>query len=244
MQLKMRFYSSLGGVLLFGNLLASGEEPGQPNRLRFSARPTDAEIFGARVFDEPLVPLSAEPHAVENRALADAIQNYADRSTPDDCSGLVAFVENFPNSRWSGPLLIHLGTEYYNYGYFSRALDAWERAWKACEKVHYAAAKAESDRALGELARMYSKLGRMAELSQLLQSTRDRDLEGPATQLIHAAKNALWMMQHKPDYCFQCGPLALDRILRSVDPAKAGSPFLQDCKSPTNGFALPEVAGF
>ena len=216
----------------------------RPPGLAFSAEPADAEIFNARVFDEPLVPSDGRPRSQENRALAAALEAYANRATQDDCSSLVSYLEAFPNSRWSGPLLLHLGTEYYNYGYFSRALDAWERAWKLFQNVHYSPAKAEADRALGELARIYSKLGRMAQLSQLLQSTKDRDLDGPATQLIHAAKDALWMMENKPDYCFQCGPLALDRILRTVDPSKAGNPLLQSFKSPTNGFALPEVAGF
>ncbi len=218
-------------------------EPANPPReLRFSPEPTDAEISAARVFDEPLVPVDAQPVGEENQALAAALTAYAMRATPDDCSRLAAYLEAFPNSRWSGPLLLHLGTEYYNYGYFSKALGAWEGAWQQLEPVRHAPAKPEADRALGELARMYSRLGRVAELSRLLEASGDRDLAGPATQLIHAAKGALWMMQNKPDYCFRCGPLAVDRILMRLDPSRAQSPVLEEYKSTTNGFSLPQVA--
>src|SRR5436190_15771219 len=36
---------------------------------KFSTSPSDAEIFAARVFDEPLVPLNGESHSDENKAL-------------------------------------------------------------------------------------------------------------------------------------------------------------------------------
>ncbi len=233
--------SQLAGPLSAANETRS-EPKSKPNGLRFSAEPTDAEIFGARVFDEPLVPVDDQPSTQENQALAAALKAYADRAVPDDCSSLADYLAAFPNSRWSGPLLLHLGTEYYNDGYFSKALDAWERAWKQLERIQYPPARAEADRALGELARMYSRLGRVTEMSRLLDSTSDRDLAGPATQLIGAAKSALWMMQNKPDYCFRCGPMALDRILMRIDRSKAGSPVLDEYKSNTNGFCLSQVA--
>lgn len=212
------------------------------DRLRFSAEPTDSNIFDARVFEEPLVPLDGDYRVDENKALAAALKAYEARTSPDDCSSLEAYLESFPNSRWSGPLLLNLGIEDYNYGYYSKALDAWERAWAQCQEVRSGPAKPEADRALGELARMYSKIGRLADLSRLLDSTTNRDLAGPATQLIHSAESARWIMEHQPDYAFGCGPSALDRILLRVDPTKAGNPYLLKCKSSTNGFSLTQVA--
>ena len=61
--------------------------------LEFSASPTTQEIFRARVFEEPLVPIGGEPGAAENSALAAALLDYAKRSGPDDFaspSGLTA----------------------------------------------------------------------------------------------------------------------------------------------------------
>lgn len=204
--------------------------------------PSEAQIFSARVFDEPLVPINGRADVSEDRALANALGAYTSRTESDDCSSLASFASAHPDSRWTGPLLLQLGTEYYNYGYFSKALDAWQRAWDTYRNIQSGPAKPQADRALGELARMYSRLGRVADLSQLLDSTRNRNLEGPATQLIHSAGEALWLMQNKPDYNFGCGPSALDRILLRTDPSKAGNSYLLECKSGTNGFSLPEVA--
>jgi len=210
--------------------------------LSFSPQPTDAEIFAARVLDEPLVPLDGEARMNENQALAAALTAYANRAISDDCSSLSAFADAFPNSRWTGPLLAHLGTEYYNYGYYSKAMDAWERAWTLCQDVQSGPAKPEADRVLGELARMYSRIGRMSELRNLLHSVEGRNLTGPGAPLIHAAQRALWLMKNRPGFCFRCGPLALDRILMRTAPAKTANPAFDDYRSPTNGFTLPQIA--
>src|SRR5437868_4295328 len=45
--------------------------------LEFSANPTTQEIFHARVFEEPLVPIGGEPGADQNAALAAALLGYA-----------------------------------------------------------------------------------------------------------------------------------------------------------------------
>ncbi len=150
-----------------------------PAGLRFPASPTDAEISAARIFDEPLVPTDGEPQPAQNQALAAALLAYANRATADDCSSLADFANNYPQSRWTPSLLLHLGTEYYNYGYFSKALDAWQRAWAQFKTSNYAGTKAQADRALGELARMYARIGRAAQLSDLLDSVQGRDLAGP-----------------------------------------------------------------
>src|ERR1700678_2961760 len=120
--------------ILCASLIASAENA-QPQAqaaataLRFSAQPTDAEISNARVFDEPLLPIEGESTPAENRALADALTSYANRTNLDDFSALTGFLSRFSQSSWSASLLLHLGTEYYNFGYYSRALDAWEQAW-------------------------------------------------------------------------------------------------------------------
>jgi len=234
-------------LFLFCTILAfhverAGAETLVEGNLIFSAQPADAELSAARVFDEPLIPLSAEPSAKEDKALAKALAAYAARSTADDCSSLADFASNFPQSRWTASLLLHLGTEYYNYGYFSKALDAWRGAWDQFRTSDYAPAKPQADRALGELARMYGQIGRAGELSALLSSTQGRDLAGPGSQLMHAAGGILWTMLNKPDYAFGCGPAALDRILLRLAPSKAGSPILLEAISGTNGFALDQVA--
>ena len=51
----------------------TGDQPNQPVGLRFSANPTKEEIFKARVFEEPLVPVGGEPSTQENADLATAL---------------------------------------------------------------------------------------------------------------------------------------------------------------------------
>src|ERR1039458_8916852 len=214
----------------------------QDRQLHFSQQPTVSEILDARVFDEPLIPIVGEPRAEESKALADALAGYSCRTNLDDFSSLTGFLAGFPQSAWAGSLLLHLGTEYYNYGHYSKAMDAWEQAWKKCEQIDDAKAKSQADRALGELARMYSKLGRVQGLKDLLNSTANRPLTGPGTQLIHAAQQALWMMQNRPEISFRCGPLALNSILAHSDPKKALNPLIFYSKSSTNGYSMAQVA--
>ena len=127
--------------------------------LEFSANPTTQEISLARVFEEPLVPIGGEPTADENAALASALLGYAKRSGPDDFASLTAFLEKHPKSPWRAALLTGLGIEYYNTAYYSRALEAWQQSWALGQKATDAKGKFLADRAVCELAGLYSRLG-------------------------------------------------------------------------------------
>src|SRR4051812_49127621 len=95
----------------------------------FSLNPSPQEIFQARIFENPLVPVGAEPNADENAALGAALQRYANRSGPDDFSSLTDFLDAHPTSSWNASLLTNLGLEYYNTGHYSKTMDVWIRAW-------------------------------------------------------------------------------------------------------------------
>src|SRR5665213_3278488 len=233
------FYAPLLAIFVCLNQTAWSQNV---NILHFSSEPTAAEISRARVFDEPLIPMNGEPSVEENRALAEGLTGYANRTNFDDFTSLTGFLDQFPDSKWSGSLLLHLGVEYYNNGYYSRALSAWEEAWQQCKNINDGIGKAQADRALGELARMYSKLGRMRELSELLDSNTNRILGGPGAQLVEAAKDALKTMQNHPEFCFRCGPMALDKILSHENPTNGANRLILESKSTTNGFSLSQVA--
>jgi len=61
-----------------------------------------------RLFEEPLVPIGADPTAAENAALAAALEGYAKRSSPDEFSSLTGFLEAYPESPWKAALLTAL----------------------------------------------------------------------------------------------------------------------------------------
>jgi RHS repeat-associated protein len=211
--------------------------------LAFSAQPTtEEEISRARVFVDPLEPVGGEPSPSDNAALADALRGYAQRRGPDDFSSLTAFLQAHPRSPWAASVLTGLGTEYYNTAHYSLALDAWRQAWAHANEVQNAKGKAVIDRAVSELAYLYARLGRMTELEPLLQSVENRQFLGGPRQKIIGAREALWMMQHRPEVSFRCGPLALQSIRRALDPHAPLDPAIFHSASTQQGFSLAEVA--
>ena len=64
----------------------------------FSPNPTLQDIFLTRLFEEPLVPIGADPTPAETAAPAAALEGYAKRSGPDDFSSLTGFLMAFPES--------------------------------------------------------------------------------------------------------------------------------------------------
>src|SRR5262249_19520718 len=140
------------------------------NQLEFSTHPTVQEIFRARCFEEPLVPIGGEPTAAENAQVSTAVLGYAKRKGPDDFASLTDFLEKNPKSAWNTSLLTDLGLEYYNTAHYSLALDAWGKAWTLGKDATEPKGKAIADRAVAELAYMYARLGRMTELEALLKS--------------------------------------------------------------------------
>jgi RHS repeat-associated protein len=215
--------------------------------LEFSANPTTQEISRARVFEEPLVPIGGQPSTEENAALAAALLGYAKRSGPDDFSSLTAFLEKHPKSAWRASLLTDLGLEYYNTAHYSLALDAWEKAWPLAKDATDGRGKAIADRAAGELAALYARLGRMTELEALLKSVENRVFVGAATERITGAREGLWNMQNKPEISFKCGPYALQQILKSdqsllTSAATNARTEIANAASTQKGLSLPQVA--
>lgn len=174
----------------------------------FSSQPTEAEIRHARIFEEPLLPMG-RPSATENKDLARALQTFLRAKDQDDASALTGFLKRHPHSAWRASLLTNLGMVYRKTGYFSRALSAWEAAWEASKKETGLAERALADRAAGELADLRARLGQDERLQALLAELDGRDLRGPATEKMTAAREGLWQIQHQPRDSFQCGLFAL-----------------------------------
>ncbi len=200
------------------------------------------KILSTRIFGEPLVSVGRNPTSAESFQLADALERHVHRSLPDDFSALEEFLARHPNSAWSPALTFDLGMEFYNTGWYSKALACWENAWRVLKTESDPAAKILGDRAAGELAYMYGRLGRMAELETLLDSVKDRVFIGPATEKIAGARQGLWTMRNRPEVAFRCGPFALDRILTMQRATNAGCEIIRNAASTTNGTSLSEVS--
>jgi RHS repeat-associated protein len=209
--------------------------------LAFSERPTPEELFRARVFEEPLVPVGCKPMETENAALAAALVGYSQRNGPDDFASITGFLEVHPQSPWRAALLTDLGLEYYSTAHYSLALEAWSKAWDLLKGAPSGPEKALADRALGELAYMYARIGRMAELEALLQSVEGRVFIGSATEKIAGAKAGLDNMKNRPAIAFRCGPLALGSIKLTTEPHTPGYEEVLKSASTQKGFSLAQV---
>src|SRR5260221_1942418 len=144
----------------------------------FSDNPTAHEIFRARVFSEPLLPLGNSPSGEENKALAQALQAFLKRASNDDVSGLLAFLQRYPQSTWRASLLLSLGQVYRKTGYFSNALAVWEEGWNLAKAAAGANAGTIGDTVIEELTELYARLGRYDRLEALFQQIQGRDVRG------------------------------------------------------------------
>jgi YD repeat-containing protein len=212
-----------------------------PDRHAFSSPPTDAEFYRARVFEEPLVPSPGGVNASEDSALAALILDQARASASNDVEPFAAFLRAHPGSRWKGSLLLDLGIVYRRTGYFTRALDAWEQSWGLLKGETEPRLRALADRAVGELAELNARLGRQERLSQLFAEIETRDVRGPASEKVSAAREGYSVMQKEPERAFLCGPFGLDRILASVRQGYVRDPKIADAKSTRQGTSMLQM---
>lgn len=218
------------------NVFAAGEPP-----QTISNAPSEEDIREIQVFDEPLLACGTSPSAEQNQRLLQTLKRYQARAVPDDFSEVENYLRENSSSPWAPPLTFNLGCDYYRAGFYSKALEAWERAWSLFKECNDPRAKPLADRSAGELARMYSRLGRVKELASLMASLESRPLVGPATECVAGARQSLWTMENDPGASFRCGPLALGQILAISDPKRGVDPLILNARSSKNGFSLTEV---
>lgn len=213
----------------------------RPSLPQFSSPPLDAEFSRARAFDEPLVPLPGGGDPREDSELAGAILGTLKSDVDSRIAGFEAFLSEHPNSRWNGSLLLGLGIVYRRSGYFTRALDSWERSWNLLKNETDPPLRALADRALGELAELEARLGRYEQLERLFAETGSRDVRGSASQKVAAAHEGYSVMQKEPERAFLCGPFGLDRILASVRQGYVRDPKIAAAKSTRRGTSMLQV---
>jgi RHS repeat-associated protein len=212
-----------------------------PLRPVFSAEPTAEEVFRARVFEEPLVPVGAGPSAAETKALAAAINSYLDEGGGENLGPMRHFLDQHPSSPWRASVLAGSGVVYRRTGHFSRALAAWEEAWTLTRSSTEPTTKAIGDGVVGHLFELNARLGRFDVLERLFQEIDGRDVRGAATEKVSGARQALWLMHERTGEAFRCGPLAINEILRSEKPGIATPKPIELCKSTKQGTSLLQL---
>jgi RHS repeat-associated protein len=192
-------------------------------------------------FGEPIVATSPTD-AAENLALSKALEIYKRRGQPDDVSSLTTFISDHPHSGWVPALLTNLGLSYLHYGYFSRAIDAWQKAWIEGKQATEPHSRALVDGAVGNLARLYASLGKMDELAALFDEIGDRRVTGSSTEAIQTSREELSLVKKDPRHLFICGPVALKSLMLAQGAKFERVNFLQWYRAGPNGTNLAEVA--
>ncbi len=191
-------------------------------------------------FEEPLVATSAVPFAADD-SLAQALTKYRRRKHPEDETALLDYLQSHPTSPWAAALYTNIGLSDLHYGYYSRAISDWKRAWALGKGATDPQAKALVDRAVGELARLYASLGKNDELNALFQEIGQRPIQGSATEAVQTAREELNLAQRDPRHLFICGPLALFAMMQAEGLKPSELDFLRWYHAGPNGTNLAEI---
>jgi YD repeat-containing protein len=209
--------------------------------LRFSAVPTDGEIFAAHIFKEPIIPVGKIASPAENKDLTQALMDFRNRQDSDDAGAIENFLQAYPDSKWRISLLANLGSHYRHTMQFTKALAAWREMWALGRNVTDPDVKSVVDGAAAEMAQLLVTLGWSDELQALLKELNGRQLHGAAYVWIDDARLALIQMQKRPDRTFRCGPVALSHVSASLglkNPANIQS--IRAEMASTNGTSLAQ----
>nr|WP_200985154.1 RHS repeat-associated core domain-containing protein [Rhizobium rhizogenes]QCL10057.1 RHS repeat-associated core domain protein [Rhizobium rhizogenes] len=193
-------------------------------------------------FAEPLV--KTKPTVVsEDEDLSSAVDAFSHRQDSSDLSSLTTFLSKHPHSGWSTALWTNVGLAYLHDGYFSRALDAWQKAWAEGRDASSPEARVLVDRAVGELASLNASMGRSDDLTVLFDQLGQRKVSGPATESIQSAREMLTLVKTDPRHLFNCGPLALRALLLAQNVSADKLNFLQFYNAGPDGTTLAELGG-
>lgn len=202
---------------------------------------TRASIVSKTGYEEPFVPTSA-PTTGDVAELTAALEAEQNRGSEDDFSILNAYLRDHSHSPFHVAVLTNLGIQYYHYGFFGRAIDAWQRAWNEGKGVTEPHARALVDRAVGELLRMHSRLGHADDVAALLGELGERPVSGPATEAVAASREALAVMRSNPGIAYLCGPMALKNLLLAMGTDYKDVAFLDAVRSGPHGVTLDRVS--
>lgn len=135
---------------------------------------------------------------------------------PRNFAAIEDYLRSEPASPWRLALRLNLGSLYYEHGYYSRAIEAFDAAWHQEGREPTPQSLPVRDAAIGELARMHARLGHVDALGKLLAEIGDRPLYGSASEAVAGAREGLWRMRNDYGVAYRCGPAALTSIVEAA----------------------------
>jgi RHS repeat-associated protein len=186
-----------------------------PAEPQFSDAPTVEEIFRARVFAEPLVPIGGEPTPGENRVLAQALLAFHHTGGTAWESTLGPFLLEHPTSAWRPSLLANLGTVQLHAHAYSRALASFNEAWVLTKDATDAKGRAVADGAVAEWLTVAASFGMIEAAQARLNELAERSMTGSASAKVTTARETIGLISRHPEKTIPCGPEALLALLAS-----------------------------
>jgi RHS repeat-associated protein len=209
--------------------------------LHLPSNPTDQDLSGVLISEEPLVLIGNPTTPSEDQDLVDALTAYSRTRDKENVVALTSFLRSYPQSGWKASILTNLGLIYRKYGYYSRALGAWDEAWQLSKAAKGLTAHQVADRAVSELAKLLSSLGRAEALKPLLIEVNSRPVYGQSATTLLNAKEGLAVMNKDPGIAFKCGPFALGSIELELNPNQPINSAVLKAKSTAKGFSLDQL---
>jgi RHS repeat-associated protein len=206
----------------------------------FSEPPQDEEFFRARVFAEPFIPFG-ETSVEENRAFAAAILAYHEGKDNENVAPFGLFLNRYPNSAWRASLLANLGIHYHRTGYFRRAKETLTEAWSLAQEADGGNRHVIANRALGELLDLHGKFGDVDKLEELIEESRDRELNGDVVEKASNARNAIYVLRQQHHEAIASGAMAVDRYLSQGKRGHKQHPEIARFHAKPEGASLNEV---
>ena len=212
-----------------------------------------ADLSEAELFDKVIV-LPLPFHATragtetERRTLLKALRKYLGARESGDIEPLEDYARSNPGSPYLLWVESNLGDLAYNAGRFSKALGVYERVWGKykSESVETPELRSLVNATGVGLARLYSRLGRKANLVGILAEFENRTVAGYQRERLYAAKQALGIMNVHPTKSFNCGTYALESIrkARGLSADDETGKMLRGSESTEQGFSLDQVEDF
>ncbi len=198
--------------------------------------PPAAKVRTAPGLPEPLV-ATAPTGDDEDRDLERAIYGQDGAFPP-----LLAFVAAHPGSGWNAAIHTNLGLLYYREGFFSKAIAAYEAAWRDGRDATDLHAATMVDRAVAELAKMHARVGHLEEVDALIAEVSRRPIHGGASELLTGAREGAWTMHHDPGVSYLCGPKALINVMESRRDPPAAVKIVDAARSGQHGFSMEQLS--
>lgn len=189
-----------------------------------------------------LVP-GESPSEAEAAAFQVFLEQFSARSEQDDFSAAMEFLGRHPQGVWAPPLRLRLAEEFYNTGWYSRAIETLERLWGALEGPSGAAEAVVRTRAGVHLAELYARLGRVEDLERVIRVLDGAPLPREELEIFRGVKAGFEVMRARPEAARRCGALALERIRVFSHTTNSGHPTLMTSRSSIQGMSLAEVEG-